>query len=269
MMKLQMNMQRCSIARQAVQSTAAPRISVCGSRSSVSVAVASPRNSVCGNSRVIAEAAVMDRMPSSSSGPDEAASAALPVEWAKMSYSAQYDEIFSAPLNTKKVVPKPVKEAMKEVPGNQKVLLSDVHYLPKRPTLGPNRKWNVTDMAYAGVIGGIHLLACAAPFCFSPQMFGLFLASYFVTGCLGITLSYHRQLSHKSFQTPKWLEYTLAYCGVLAVQGDPLEWASSHRYHHLHTDTPLDPHSPFEGFWWSHLGWLMDNTVAGSCGEFS
>lgn len=204
----------------------------------------------------------MDRMPSSSSGPDEAASAALPIEWAKMSYSAQYDEIFSAPLNTKKVVPKPVKEAMKEVPGNQKVLLSDVHYLPKRPTLGPNRKWNVTDMAYAGVIGGIHLLACAAPFCFSPQMFGLFLASYFVTGCLGITLSYHRQLSHKSFQTPKWLEYTLAYCGVLAVQGDPLEWASSHRYHHLHTDTPLDPHSPFEGFWWSHLGWLMDNTVS-------
>jgi hypothetical protein len=46
-------------------------------------------------------------------------------------------------------------------------------------------------------------------------------------GCLGITLSYHRQLSHRSFTTPKWLEYTLAYCGVLAVQGDPLEWVSA------------------------------------------
>ena len=83
-----------------------------------------------------------------------------------------------------------------------------------------------------------------------------------LAGCLGITLSFHRQLSHRSFQTPKWLEYALAYCGVLAVQGDPIEWVSSHRYHHLHTDTPLDPHSPYEGFWWSHMGWLLNNGVS-------
>lgn len=92
-------------------------------------------------------------------------------------------------------------------------------------------------------------------------MVGLFFVSYFITGCLGITLSYHRQLSHRSFSTPKWLEYALAYCGVLAIQGEPMEWVSSHRYHHLHTDTPLDPHSPYEGFWWSHMGWLLDNKV--------
>lgn len=40
-----------------------------------------------------------------------------------------------------------------------------------------------------------------------------------------------------------------------------MEWVSSHRYHHHHTDTPLDPHSPYEGFWWSHMGWLLDNEV--------
>jgi len=40
---------------------------------------------------------------------------------------------------------------------------------------------------------------------------------------------------------------------------------SSHRYHHLHCDTPLDPHSPYEGFWWSHMGWLLDNGVSGEC----
>ena len=45
---------------------------------------------------------------------------------------------------------------------------------------------------------------------------------YFITGCLGITLSYHRQLSHRSFTTPKWVEYILAYCGVMSVQGDPM-----------------------------------------------
>ena len=49
---------------------------------------------------------------------------------------------------------------------------------------------------------------------------------YFITGCLGITLSYHRQLTHRSFTTPKWLEYIFAYCGVMTVQGDPLEWVS-------------------------------------------
>jgi stearoyl-CoA desaturase (delta-9 desaturase) len=91
-----------------------------------------------------------------------------------------------------------------------------------------------------------------------------FLLMYFITGCLGITLSYHRQLTHRSFTTPKWLERVLAYCGVMAVQGDPLEWVSCHRYHHLHCETPLDPHSVYEGFWWSHMGWLLDDRATQS-----
>jgi stearoyl-CoA desaturase (delta-9 desaturase) len=75
-------------------------------------------------------------------------------------------------------------------------------------------------------------------------------------GIVGITLGYHRMLTHKSFKTYKWLEYLIAFVGTQAGQGDPIEWVSTHRYHHLHTDTPLDPHSPYEGFWWSHLLWL-------------
>lgn len=122
-----------------------------------------------------------------------------------------------------------------------------------------NRKFNSKDWIYVAWMVAMHGLALFAPATFSWEMVALFFGTYFVTGCLGITLSYHRQLSHRSFKTPKWLEYTLAYCGVLAIQGDPIEWASAHRYHHLHTDTPLDPHSPYEGFWWSHMGWLLDN----------
>ncbi|KXZ49956.1 hypothetical protein GPECTOR_18g114 [Gonium pectorale] len=194
--------------------------------------------------------------PASTSAPDAPVSDSA--RWASMSYSEQYDEIMrNKPLNTKKVVPKPSKDAQSSIPGAGKVLLSDVRTVGKRKLFG--REWNTTDLYYTGFIGGMHLLALAAPFTFSWEMVGLFLGSYFVTGCLGITLSYHRMLSHKSFTCPKWLEYALAYCGVLAVQGDPLEWASSHRYHHLHTDTPLDPHSPYEGFFWSHMGWLLDN----------
>jgi stearoyl-CoA desaturase (delta-9 desaturase) len=183
---------------------------------------------------------------------------------AGLSYSKQYDHIYATqqPLNIKQAVPKPNKEAQASEPGSWRLLASDVHAVTKRP-LFLGREWNNVDIAYAAFIGGMHLLACLAPLTFSWEMVGLFFASYFVSGCLGITLSYHRQLSHRSFQTPKWLEYVLAYCGVLAVQGDPMEWVSSHRYHHLHTDTPLDPHSPYEGFWWSHAGWLLDNKVGG------
>jgi len=183
--------------------------------------------------------------------------------WGDLSYSKQYDELYrdrSAPLDIKRPIAKPSKAAQTAEDGATSVLFSDVKVTGKRP-LFFGREWNATDLAYAGFLGGMHVLALAAPFTYSPAMVGLFFATYFVTGCLGITLSYHRQLSHRSFQTPKWLEYALAYCGILAVQGDPLEWVSSHRYHHLHTDTPLDPHSPYEGFWWSHMGWLLDNTA--------
>ena len=45
-------------------------------------------------------------------------------------------------------------------------------------------------------------------------------------------------------------------CGHAVVM-----WRPARRYHHLHTDTPLDPHSPYEGFWWSHMGWLLNNGV--------
>ena len=77
-------------------------------------------------------------------------------------------------------------------------------------------------------------------------------------GCLGITLTYHRLLSHKAFVLPKWLEYCLAYCGVQALQGDPIDWVSSHRHHHAHCDTDNDPHTPKHGFWHSHIWWMMD-----------
>uniref|UniRef100_A0A061R7R8 Stearoyl-CoA desaturase (Delta-9 desaturase) n=1 Tax=Tetraselmis sp. GSL018 TaxID=582737 RepID=A0A061R7R8_9CHLO len=176
----------------------------------------------------------------------------------EISYSKQYDDVMSRPLVTSKPIEKPSKDAQAQEPNSTKVFASDVHAVGKR-NLWLNRKWDSTDRTYAIFLGAMHLLCLAAPFTFSWEMVALFAVGYFITGCLGITLSYHRQLSHRSFRTPKWLEYALAYCGVLSVQGDPIEWVSTHRYHHLHTDTPLDPHSPYEGLWWSHAGWLLDH----------
>jgi len=113
-----------------------------------------------------------------------------------------------------------------------------------------------------GIILHHILFILLAPFLFSWRWLFISETIRFFCTCFGITLSYHRQLTHRSFKTSKFLEYVFAFLGCQAGQGPPIEWVCNHRYHHLHTDTPLDPHSPYEGFWWSHLGWIMDGKAA-------
>jgi len=91
---------------------------------------------------------------------------------------------------------------------------------------------------------------------------------YVITG-LGITVGYHRMLTHRSFQTYKPLEYLWAFLGSMAVQGPVIAWVADHRKHHAHTDAEGDPHSPhvghgdgvvgaLRGLWYAHMGWLFD-----------
>ncbi|GJP55276.1 hypothetical protein CLOM_g14256 [Closterium sp. NIES-68] len=140
------------------------------------------------------------------------------------------------------------------------VWFSDVIAQRKRPYFF-NREYTAKDWSYLVYMLFVHGLCLFAPATFSWENFGLFVGLYLITGMFGITLSYHRNLSHRSFTLPKWLEYTFAYCGVQAVQGDPKEWVSAHRYHHRFCDTPADPHTPYEGFWHSHMGWLLDDVA--------
>jgi stearoyl-CoA desaturase (delta-9 desaturase) len=144
------------------------------------------------------------------------------------------------------------------------VLLSDVKYDRKRNYWFP-RSYNGTDVVFIATMLVLHGAAfILGPMTFSYECLALAFGMYVVTGLFGITLSFHRQLSHRSFQTPKWLEYIFAYCGILAIQGDPIEWVSSHRHHHKYCETDRDPHTPFEGLWWSHMGWLLDHTASKS-----
>lgn len=78
---------------------------------------------------------------------------------------------------------------------------------------------------------------------------------HFITGCLGISLGFHRLLSHRSFAAPLWLSRTLATCGTLAWQGGPLTWVALHRSHHRHVNTLGDPHAASRGYWFSHVLW--------------
>lgn len=105
----------------------------------------------------------------------------------------------------------------------------------------------------------LHLLALLAllPSNFSWTAIGVGIFLHWVTGGLGITLGYHRLVSHRSFQTPKWLEYFLIFCGTLACQGGPIDWIGLHRIHHQFSDQDQDPHDSNKGFWWSHIGWML------------
>ncbi|KAL2463069.1 Palmitoyl-monogalactosyldiacylglycerol delta-7 desaturase [Forsythia ovata] len=131
-----------------------------------------------------------------------------------------------------------------------------------------DRKWNLSDATSIGLVVSVHLLCVFAPFTFNWGAFWVAFGLYIITGLFGITLSYHRHLSHKSFKIPKWLEYIFAYCGALAAQRDPIYWVSTHRYHHQFCDTEKDPHSPIRGFWFSHSTWLFDNnSIVAKCGK--
>jgi fatty-acid desaturase len=87
----------------------------------------------------------------------------------------------------------------------------------------------------------------------------VFIISY-VWHALGITVGYHRLLSHRSFRCNKALEYALILGGYLAMEGSPIWWISIHRAHHKHVDTPLDPHSPLKGWFESLYGWMFKRT---------
>ena len=103
-----------------------------------------------------------------------------------------------------------------------------------------------------------------AIFAFLPQFFswkavGIGLLFYWITGGLGVTLGFHRLVTHRSFHSPKWLEYLLVFFGTISCQGGPIEWIGTHRIHHLYSDQEKDPHDSNQGFWWSHMGWLIYN----------
>lgn len=112
---------------------------------------------------------------------------------------------------------------------------------------------------YVAVIGLVHLLSLLTlvPWFFSWTGVVSLVVSYFLFGILGITVGFHRLLSHRSFECPKWFEYFLALLGTCCLQESAVWWVAVHRRHHLHADVQYDPHTPLAGMIWSHIGWLF------------
>ena len=102
-----------------------------------------------------------------------------------------------------------------------------------------------------------HTGAVLALFFFTWKALFVAMFLWWISGSLGIGMCYHRLLTHRGYKVPRWLEYTLTVFATLALEGGPIFWVATHRIHHRYSDQEGDPHTPREGKWWAHMGWVL------------
>lgn len=102
-----------------------------------------------------------------------------------------------------------------------------------------------------------HVGAVAAFFFFSWQRLAVMAILYVLAINVGIGMCYHRLLTHRGYHTPKWIEYIMSVFATMALEGGPIFWVATHRVHHQLSDHEGDPHTPREGKWWAHTGWIF------------
>lgn len=129
----------------------------------------------------------------------------------------------------------------------------------------PPHPWSWRTVA---VLACVHTGALLAPLYFSWSGLGLALLLY-TLNCLGITVGYHRLLTHRSFRCKPWLARLLVLLGSLSAQAGPASWVAIHRLHHARSDREDDPHDASRGFWWSHMGWMLRLTPRRTDPEFT
>jgi sn-1 stearoyl-lipid 9-desaturase len=102
-----------------------------------------------------------------------------------------------------------------------------------------------------------HIGALAAVFFFTWKALFVAIFLWWLTTSLGIGMGYHRLLTHRGYKTPKWVEYVLTVFATISLEGGPIFWVATHRIHHRYSDHEGDPHSPVDGKWWAHMGWIL------------
>jgi stearoyl-CoA desaturase (Delta-9 desaturase) len=112
-----------------------------------------------------------------------------------------------------------------------------------------------------------------------PRDIAIFVAMYLLSA-LGVTIGFHRLLTHRAFETRRWMRYLLAILGSLSLQGPVIDWVADHRKHHAFADEDGDPHSPhvgvgaglrgmLRGLWHAHVGWLFETQGQASSSRFA
>ena len=117
-------------------------------------------------------------------------------------------------------------------------------------------QWNTTVFMII-----FHTCALISLFMISWKVWPLTILLWWISGSLGIGMGFHRLLTHRGYKTPKAVEYFLTLCGLLALEGGAINWVVTHRIHHSKTDMVGDPHTPRDGGWWAHMGWILTGTA--------
>ena len=120
--------------------------------------------------------------------------------------------------------------------------------------------WNGKRFDYVNVVyfAVIHVIAATAVWQFTWTGLFALLSLWWLSGSIGIGVTFHRLLTHRGYKAPKWFEYLGTICGTLASEGGAISWVAMHRIHHAQSDRPgKDLHTPKDGFWWSHIGWIL------------
>jgi len=139
--------------------------------------------------------------------------------------------------------------SMKEMEQEERTVLSLKEYCP-------SRRFNFFQNYY--LFACLHILAVLTIFLFPPTLgrIAVALMMIFLTGCLGITLTFHRALTHRAFKFKfKWLERIFTTFATAALEQGPIWWTGLHRVHHKYSDTERDPHNRKKGFLYSHFLW--------------
>ncbi len=146
----------------------------------------------------------------------------------------------------------PIPETQAAAAGAHSVSAREEVRMGRAATTGDGVNWLTLSVMVV-----FHVGALAAFFFFTWQRLAAAVLLYVLAINVGIGMCYHRLLTHRGYQVPKWLEYAMAVCATLSLEGGPIFWVATHRVHHQFSDREGDPHTPREGGWWAHTGWLI------------
>ncbi len=125
-----------------------------------------------------------------------------------------------------------------------------------------NMQGSAGQYRFGAVFGFILLHISAVAVVFLPFRGGLvwWLAGSYSLRMFAVTAGYHRYFSHRSYKMGRAAQFAMAFLAQTSAQKGILWWAAQHRDHHRHSDDSNDVHSPTQqGFWWSHVGWVLSN----------
>ena len=128
-------------------------------------------------------------------------------------------------------------------------------------TSNPKPKRDVSYWMRSSLFASVHAFVVIGLILYPPTWaLAALTAAVYVTLMFSITIGYHRYFSHKAFKTGRVFQFILGWFAQSATQKGVLWWAAHHRRHHRSSDQEDDPHSPKKGFWWSHVGWVLDES---------